>query len=222
MPPVNVVGEPDAGNPHVRFDEGVQETCARRAARLCSTLRLPPCSDLKIEMRGPEEPIVFQHAYDLTRWYSDRTAGFPKPHRFTLGDRVQETLLDLLAVLQDAAYRKRRADSLARAQDHVDRLRLWNRLARDLRCISPRQYAYAAERIEEIGRQVGGWSRSPSGRMDSASATDGTTRPVPAGRGLERQSNQLSIRVPQRRSTDEPEHEQRLPGGGAQDSHEVR
>lgn len=22
-----MIGEPDAGNPHVRFDEGVQETC---------------------------------------------------------------------------------------------------------------------------------------------------------------------------------------------------
>jgi len=38
MLPENVVGEPDAGNPHVRFDEGVQETC-RKATRLCSTLR---------------------------------------------------------------------------------------------------------------------------------------------------------------------------------------
>ncbi len=135
---------------------------------------------------------------------------------------MQETLLDLLAVLQDAAYGKRRTDSLARAQDHVDKLRLWNRLARDLRCISPKQYAYAVERIEEIGRQVGGWSRSPSGRTGSAPATDGTARPVPAGRGLERQSNPLPIGVPQRQSTVEPEHEQRLPGGVAEDSRKVR
>ena len=33
-----VVGEPDAGKPHVRFDEGVQETCDS-ATRLCPTLR---------------------------------------------------------------------------------------------------------------------------------------------------------------------------------------
>src|SRR5579864_3311135 len=35
-----MIGEPDAGNPHVRFDEGRQETCAR-AARLSPTLRSP-------------------------------------------------------------------------------------------------------------------------------------------------------------------------------------
>jgi hypothetical protein len=27
MPSMKVVGEPDAGKPHVRFDEGMQETC---------------------------------------------------------------------------------------------------------------------------------------------------------------------------------------------------
>jgi hypothetical protein len=34
-----MIGEPDAGNLHVRFDEGTQETC-EHATRLCPTL--PP------------------------------------------------------------------------------------------------------------------------------------------------------------------------------------
>ena len=36
-----MIGEPDAGNPHVRFDEGRQETCVR-VARLSPTLRSVP------------------------------------------------------------------------------------------------------------------------------------------------------------------------------------
>jgi hypothetical protein len=35
-----MIGEPDAGNPHVRFDEGRQETCVR-VARLSPTLQSP-------------------------------------------------------------------------------------------------------------------------------------------------------------------------------------
>ena len=38
-----MIGEPDAGKPHVRFDEGVQETCGS-VTRLCPTL--------------PESPLV--------------------------------------------------------------------------------------------------------------------------------------------------------------------
>ncbi|MFN6163024.1 MAG: hypothetical protein ACK5AC_11700 [Planctomycetota bacterium] len=32
MPTTKVIGEPDAGKPHVRFDEGMQETCLRQRA----------------------------------------------------------------------------------------------------------------------------------------------------------------------------------------------
>ena len=35
-----MVGELDGGNPHVQFDEGAQETCAR-VTRLCPTLPKP-------------------------------------------------------------------------------------------------------------------------------------------------------------------------------------
>jgi hypothetical protein len=35
-----MIGELDAGNPHVQFDEGAQETCDI-AARLCPTLPEP-------------------------------------------------------------------------------------------------------------------------------------------------------------------------------------
>ena len=36
-----MIGEPDAGKPHVRFDEGVQETCGS-VTRLCPTLPASP------------------------------------------------------------------------------------------------------------------------------------------------------------------------------------
>jgi len=42
-----MIGEPDAEKPHVRFDEGVQETCDI-AARLRPTLPEPP-----IASQGP-------------------------------------------------------------------------------------------------------------------------------------------------------------------------
>jgi hypothetical protein len=35
-----MIGEPDAGKPHVRFDEGVQETCDTR--RACALLYQSP------------------------------------------------------------------------------------------------------------------------------------------------------------------------------------
>jgi hypothetical protein len=42
-----MIGEPDAGKPPVRFDEGVQETCDI-AARLRPTLRTPGVKEEEI------------------------------------------------------------------------------------------------------------------------------------------------------------------------------
>lgn len=84
-------------------------------------------------------PVVLQQAYDLTVWYAERTAGFPKAYRFTLADRIQQSLFNLLGAIQEAVFDRKRAEHLARAQVEVDRLRLWNRLAKDLHCLSPRQ-----------------------------------------------------------------------------------
>ncbi|GMV67517.1 MAG: hypothetical protein AMXMBFR75_33070 [Candidatus Hinthialibacteria bacterium] len=108
-------------------------------------------------------PIVFQKAYDLTLWYADHTTRFPKGYRFTLADRIQEVLFSLLGVLQNAAFGKDRKQSLRAAQDCIDQLRLWNRLAKDLKCLNQRQYSFASKQIEEIGKQIGGWNRSLNG-----------------------------------------------------------
>ena len=44
-----MIGEPDAGNPHVRFDEGRQETHVR-AARLSPTLQSPQCLGVTLSL----------------------------------------------------------------------------------------------------------------------------------------------------------------------------
>src|ERR1700722_8889342 len=53
------IGEPDAGNPHVRFDEGRQETCVR-VARLSPTLQSPQ------EMNAPFLSVRFGSSVPLT------------------------------------------------------------------------------------------------------------------------------------------------------------
>lgn len=113
-----------------------------------------------MEERNHSGPVVFQMAYDLTLWYADHTTKFPKGYRFTLADRIQEVLFDLLAALQGAAYKREPRGALEGAQECVDRLRLWNRLAKDLKCLNQRQYSFASKQIEEIGKQIGGWSRA--------------------------------------------------------------
>jgi hypothetical protein len=159
-------------------------------------------------------PIVFQHAYDLAVWYAERTARFPKMYRFTLADRIQEGLLTLVESLQDTTFGKRREESFDQAQDTVDRLRLWNRIAKDLRCLDLKQYAFASERIEEIGKQIGGWRRS----FGATPSGDRGGIPHPARRELEQQPEEHTFREPQQERTHEPQQQRGHAGGAAQAS----
>jgi hypothetical protein len=61
-----MIGEPDAGNPHVRFDEGRQETCVSRGAPVSySTRGGSPCPRLSTQrperdQRSDLMPLLIQ------------------------------------------------------------------------------------------------------------------------------------------------------------------
>ncbi len=42
---------------------------------------------------------VFVKTYNLTLWYIQKLNSLPKNHRYTLGEKIQNTLLNLLLIL---------------------------------------------------------------------------------------------------------------------------
>lgn len=111
-------------------------------------------------------PIALDDAYTLWLWLDARVMDFPTGARRTHGDAI---LVDVLALL-DALLRAHhgRGDERRRwldeANARIARLRLLVRGARELRRISPEQHAFAAERLDHVGRQVGAWRRATAER----------------------------------------------------------
>ena len=91
---------------------------------------------------------------------------FPRNQKFTLGDRIRSTALDVLERLIEATYTRSRAKTLQAANLGVEKLRILFRLAPDLL----RRYAFAARSLDEIGRLIGGWLRHGRGREEAADA----------------------------------------------------
>jgi hypothetical protein len=71
--------------------------------------------------------------------------------------RVKFFFQDLLV---QAARSPNTAALLAEADLELDRLRLYIRLSHARHLTSPDQYQFAAERLTEIGRLLGGWLKS--------------------------------------------------------------
>ena len=116
--------------------------------------------------RGPTpprpEPVVVTRAYDLARWLLERNARFPRSHRFGLGESIQREVLTLLSGLVTASFTRDRGAALRAASLAHTRLRILIRLARDVQCLSHDQYIFVIDPMEEVGRMLGGWSRSES------------------------------------------------------------
>lgn len=98
---------------------------------------------------------------DLLAWMIPLLHKLPRDHRFTLGDRLETRMLDLLEDLLRATYdRRRRSESLREANLKLDVLRhLW-RLCRQLNLTSARRYEHGSRLLVGIGEQVGGWLRA--------------------------------------------------------------
>ena len=105
-------------------------------------------------------PQAVQSCHELLLWLIPQLDKFPRSRRFTLGERLEAGLLDVLELLVEAAYSRNKEAPLRRANLRLDVVRhLW-RLAHELKVMAIRQYEHGAKLIDEVGRQIGGWLRS--------------------------------------------------------------
>ena len=104
-------------------------------------------------------PVV-ESCHELLLWLIPQLDGFPRNRRFTLGERLESTLIQVLELLVQAAYSRDKRTPLALAKSRLAVVRhLW-RLSFQLQVVSLRRYEYGAGLIDGVGRQVGGWLRS--------------------------------------------------------------
>lgn len=104
-------------------------------------------------------PRAVEDCHALLRWVIPHLDKFPRQRRFTLGDRIETALLDVLEALVTAAYSRDKRPDLDRANRRLNVLRhLW-RLAYELQVIPAKSYRYGSEQIVGLGAQVGGWRK---------------------------------------------------------------
>ena len=106
-------------------------------------------------------PKAIHDCHALLLWMIPQLDKFPRLRRYTLGERIETLLLLVLERLLEAAYTSGRdkTRALQRASQHLNVVRhLW-RLSHELKAVAPRAYAHGAERLVDLGRQLGGWQR---------------------------------------------------------------
>ena len=140
-------------------------------------------------MAGGQEVPVILKLYDLMLWTLNHTARFPRHHRYSLGTKIEATLLELLDVLIEARYVREKTALLDRANIVLERFRFQMRLAKDLKVLAPNSFEFQAKAVEEIGRMLGGWrkhaaqapSPPPGLSLPTSCLGDGQEQQPPSG-----------------------------------------
>jgi four helix bundle protein len=112
-----------------------------------------------------QEMPIFTRTFDFLTWLLPVTNNFPRSHRHSFTQRLLDAAFDLREHLEAANHRQGR-ERLARLQaadEALDRVRTYLRLAARWEWLSPGQYQHVALMVAEIGRLLGGWKRVTAG-----------------------------------------------------------
>ena len=106
---------------------------------------------------------TFQKTYDFVVWLYHLLNKLPRNHRPLLGHQIHTLALAILVGVIEANT-ERDIDARRMMQQKISRdldtLRILIRLTKDVRLMSVKQYTFAVEKMNEIGRLLQGWMRA--------------------------------------------------------------
>jgi len=112
-------------------------------------------------MATTKDLTILVHAYDLLTWLLPHCERFPKSQRFLVTQRLAGAALDFQEALFEANARNgaARLAHLEAADAHLNKLRLYLRLAQHWEWLSGGQYEHVSRMVASLGRLLGGWMR---------------------------------------------------------------
>lgn len=112
----------------------------------------------------PDGPNVITKTHDLIEWFMPAISKFPRNQRYTLGERLENNLFDVLELLIQANYHKEKLDKLKSANIKLEVVRHLVRICHKLYLLDLRRYEFVSRNIDEIGRLIGGWIKQQKSR----------------------------------------------------------
>ena len=108
---------------------------------------------------------------DLLVYLIPQLNKFPRDQKFVLGDRIETKLLDVQEDCLRAYYSRDKRGHLLEANLQLEVARHLVRLANALKLFSNHTYGVLAEKMDEVGRMIGGWLKSVMWMIFSCSLT---------------------------------------------------
>ena len=101
------------------------------------------------------------------------TKNFPREHKYTLGQKLRDEVLDLIVFVYRANSAADKMAHIASILERVQVVEVMIRLCHDLRILSRGHYAGLIEITDALSRQAQGWLKSSGKRKPEQAAPTG-------------------------------------------------
>lgn len=105
---------------------------------------------------------IFNQTYELYKEIYRLRGTIPKSDRYAIWQKVENTTLEVLEGILVAIglSKNEKSGILEEASKKLNMLRVFIRLSKDVKAIDNKKYTTLQEKLDEIGRMLGGWIKS--------------------------------------------------------------
>ena len=105
---------------------------------------------------------IFKKTHDLYKTFYGYRETVSKQDRYTLWQRCENLILDILKNILEASHllKAEKLPVLEQTSLKLNLLRVFLRLCKEVKAIDNKKYVLLQEKIDEIGRMLGGWIKS--------------------------------------------------------------
>lgn len=101
---------------------------------------------------------IFAKIYDFYKNLSQFLTVFPKTKRYTLGQKIDQTSLDIVELTITAGYlpREQKLPILQKISTKLDFLKILLRISWETKCLNNNKFLTLTSQLIEIGKMLGG------------------------------------------------------------------
>ncbi|PIR97980.1 MAG: hypothetical protein COT89_01880 [Candidatus Colwellbacteria bacterium CG10_big_fil_rev_8_21_14_0_10_42_22] len=107
---------------------------------------------------------VIQKLIDAYKVWHNFLPHFSKTSRYTLGERIDLLLIEVMesALLASQFYKTQKVPYVRQAIMKLDLLKFFLQIAWEIKALDNKKYIALSEKLNEIGKMLGGWLRQLS------------------------------------------------------------
>ncbi len=127
-----------------------------------------------------EAPKVLVKEKEVYKYWVTLHRDFPKVERFGIGQKIEQSFLDLLELTFTSVYLapEQKIVLLGRTIAKMDNLKFFMQLAWEAKLIPTDKFAKISLDLEEIGRMLGGWRKGLQEKIIEKTATKNSNHTI--------------------------------------------